>query len=89
MTIDSALLEAAEKAVQAGRASSLSAWVNLALDERAKEEKRLVGMDMAIAAYEKEHGKFTDEELDAQRRTDRRNAVRPRGSRRAKKRRAA
>jgi hypothetical protein len=89
VTVDADLLKTAEAAVRAGRAESLSAWVNLALDQRAKEEKRLAGMDAAIAAYEAEHGKFTEEEIEAQRRANRRNAIHVRGSRRAKRRRAA
>jgi hypothetical protein len=89
VTIDAELLRAAEAAVRGGRAESLSAWVNLALDQRAKEEKRLEAMDAAIAAYEAEHGKFTEEELEEQRRANRRNAIHVRSSRRPKRRPAA
>lgn len=89
VTIDATLLAAAEAAVRAGRADSVSAWVNLALEQRATEEKRLAAMDAAVAAYEATHGRFTDEELEAQRRADRRNAIVVRGSRKARRRRAA
>ena len=89
VTIDADLLKAAEASVRAGRAESLSAWVNLALDQRAKEERRLAAMDAAIAAYEAEEGKFTEAELEEQRRADRRNAIHVRTPRRAKRRPAA
>ena len=89
VTIDADLLATAEAAVRAGRASSLSAWVNRALDRQAQEDKRIAGMDAAITAYERDHGKVTDEEVEDQRRAIRRDAIRIRSPRRPKRRRAA
>ena len=75
MTVDPAFVRVGNEAVASGRATSLSAWVNAALAERVKEERRLVAMDEAIAAYEAKHGKITDEELEEQRRHDRKNRI--------------
>lgn len=75
VTVDAGLVKAAEAAVRAGRADSVSAWVNLALTERADEERRFEAMAEAVAAFESEHGTITDQEIAEQRRADRRNAV--------------
>jgi Arc/MetJ-type ribon-helix-helix transcriptional regulator len=75
VTVDGALLRAANDAVKAGRASSVSAWVNLALEQQAAREQRLRAMADAIAAYEAVHGVISDEEIAKQRRSDRRNAM--------------
>jgi Arc/MetJ-type ribon-helix-helix transcriptional regulator len=79
VTVDRALVRAANEAVAAGRAVSLSAWVNLALEERATKERRLQAMADAVAAYEAEFGAISREELFAQERADRRSAVVVRG----------
>jgi hypothetical protein len=76
VTVDGALLKAANDAVRSGRASSVSAWVNLALEQQAARERRLRAMADAIAAYEEVHGIISDEEIDRQRRADRRIAIR-------------
>jgi Arc/MetJ-type ribon-helix-helix transcriptional regulator len=80
VTVDSELLEAANQAVVEGRAESMSAWVNLALAERAAKERRLQALADAVAAYEAEFGELSATELLVQERADRRNgvAVRPR-----------
>jgi hypothetical protein len=75
VTVDGALLQAANDAVHAGRASSVSAWVNLALEQQAARERRLRVMADAIAAYEEAHGVISDEEIEKLRRADRRNAM--------------
>lgn len=75
VTVDPGLVEAANAAVKAGRADSLSGWVNLALAERAEKERRLQALEEAIAAYEEEFGEMTEEELAEQARSDRRHAV--------------
>lgn len=75
VTVDPAFVRVGNEAVASGRATSLSAWVNGALAERVKEERRLAAMDEAIAAYEARRGKITDEEVVAQWRADRRNAI--------------
>ena len=72
--MDPALVRAGNDAVKEGRADSLSAWVNLALEERAAKERRLVAMERAIAAYEQEFSELTDHELLVQERVDRRAA---------------
>jgi hypothetical protein len=82
VTVDRALLRAANQAVAAGRAESVSGWVNLALSERAEKERRLVALGELVADYEAEHGAITDRELAAQAREDRRNAIVVRGKRR-------
>ena len=87
MTVDRALVRAANDAVAAGRAESLSGWVNLALEELATKERRLEAMAEAIAAYESEFGTISGEELLAQAHADARSAVVVRGPRRGRKRR--
>jgi Arc/MetJ-type ribon-helix-helix transcriptional regulator len=86
VTVDSELIEAANKAVTEGRVSSLSGWVNLALAERAAKERRLRALAEAVAAYEEEFGEITAAELAAQERADRRNAIPIRPRKRSKKR---
>lgn len=75
VTVDGSLLKAANDAVRSGRATSVSAWVNLALEEHAAKERRLRAMADAVAAYEKEHGSISVEEIEKQRRSDRRNMI--------------
>lgn len=87
MTVDAHLLEAGSAAVKAGRAESLSAWVNGALAARVADERRLRALDEAIADYEAEFGVMTAAELAAQRRKDRQNAIVVRGKRGAARRR--
>jgi hypothetical protein len=81
VTVDASLVRAANAAVAAGRASSLSGWVNLALEERAAKERRLQAMAEAVAAYEAEFGVISQAELVAQERSDRKSAVVVRGGR--------
>lgn len=76
VTVDGALIRAGEAAVALGQASSLSAWVNTALADRAEKERRLAAMDAAIADYEAEFGVMTAEEMAEQQRLDRLNARR-------------
>ena len=79
VTVDPHLVEAANDAVATGRAESLSAWVNLALTERAAKDRRLRAMGEAIAMYQAQFGEITAEELAAQRRADRGSAKVVRG----------
>jgi hypothetical protein len=81
VTVDPDLVEAASSAVAEGRVSSLSAWVNLALSERAAKERRLRALAGAVAAYEKEFGPILAEEISTQARADREAARGIRGSR--------
>jgi Arc/MetJ-type ribon-helix-helix transcriptional regulator len=71
VTIDPHLVEAGNEAVSEGRVESLSAWVNLALAERAARDHRLRALAGAISSYETAYGVITAEELEAQERTDR------------------
>ena len=75
VTVDRALLEAGNEAVASGRASSLSAWVNAALAERAVKERHLRAMAEAVAEYEAEFGVISAAELAAQQRDDRRTSI--------------
>ncbi len=79
VTVDAELILAGARAVKAGRADSLSGWVNDALVERQVKERRLQAMAEAVAAYEAEFGVITAEEMAAQERADEKNAIRVRG----------
>ena len=85
VTVDSDLIEAANQAVAEGRVASLSGWVNLALTDRAAQERRLRTLAEAVTAYEEAFGEITAAEIAAQERADRRNAkpVRPRRRRKS------
>ena len=83
VTVDPALIRAGQDAVAAGRAESVSAWVNLALAEHAAKERQLAAMADAMAAYEAKFGAISAEELSAQARADRESAIVVRGQRRA------
>ena len=75
VTVDRTLLDAGNQAVADGRADSLSAWVNVALAERAAKERCLAAMRDAVALYEAEFGAISDREIATQAREDRRAAV--------------
>jgi len=79
VTVDPALLAAAQDAVSTGRAASVSAWVSTALAEHAAKERRLSALADAVATYEQEFGEITEKELVAQARADRAAAVVVRG----------
>jgi hypothetical protein len=85
VTVDPSLAEAGVRAVKAGRAASLSAWVNDALAEHAAKERRRQALAELIAEYEAEHGVITQAEMEAQIRADRANAVIVRGPRRRRR----
>jgi Arc/MetJ-type ribon-helix-helix transcriptional regulator len=74
-SVDVDLLTAAQAAVAAGRAESVSAWVNDALRLKAAHERRLAALDAFLAAYEAEHGEISTEEMDAAARRARGRAV--------------
>ncbi len=81
MTVDPDLVEAGNAAVAEGRVQTLSAWVNLALAERAAKERRLRALAAAVAAYEEQFGALTPQELAMQERRDREAARVVRGMR--------
>jgi Arc/MetJ-type ribon-helix-helix transcriptional regulator len=74
VTVDPDLVQAANAAVEEGRVDSLSAWVNLALADRAARDRRLRALGDAVAAYEARFGVMTSEELADQERADRASA---------------
>jgi Arc/MetJ-type ribon-helix-helix transcriptional regulator len=82
VTIDAALLAAVDAAVELGHAASVSAWINEAIAKQLRHEQLLRAGREAVAAYEREFGAFTKEELEEQRRTDRANAIRVNAPRR-------
>jgi hypothetical protein len=84
VTVDRSLVEAGSAAIAAGRAESLSGWVNLALTERAAKERRLRAMADAVASYEAEYGAISDAEIAAQARADKQSARVVRGPNKAK-----
>ena len=84
VTVDANLVVAGNRAVKAGRAESLSGWVNAALAERDALERRLRAMAEAVAAYEAEFETISPQEMAAQQRADERTAVVVRGARRAR-----
>lgn len=62
-SVDADLLHLAQHAVEAGRAESVSAWVNDALRLKADHERRMEELDSFLAAYEAEHGVITEAEM--------------------------
>ncbi len=74
ITVDGALVAAGNDAVASGRAKNMSAWVSLALAERAAKDRRLQALGEAIAKYEARFGAITAEELAEQARSDRQSA---------------
>ncbi|MGI8983610.1 MAG: hypothetical protein ACR2HM_03615 [Acidimicrobiales bacterium] len=79
VTVDPGLVEAGNRAVASGMADSLSGWVNAALVEQARRDQLLEQLGAAIAEYEAEFGEITVEEIAAQQRADRNDAVVVRG----------
>jgi hypothetical protein len=74
-SVDSALIRAAEAAVERGLATSVSAWVNDALQLKLTQERRLESMTAFVAAYEKEYGEISSEEILQATRRARANAI--------------
>lgn len=63
-SVDAELLRAAQAAVDEGRADSISAWVNDALQLKAEHDRRMQALDSFLAAYENERGAITEAEID-------------------------
>ena len=80
VTVDPDLLQAAQGAVEAGQASSMSAWVNEAMREKAVRDHKLKTLAAAVSDYEREFGEITDAEIVRQRRADRSSASVVRGT---------
>lgn len=87
VTVDEDVYQAAVAAVAAGRADSVSGWVNEALSQRRAKQERLDGLAELIAEYETEHGVITEERMAETERRDLEAAAAVR-ARRATRRRA-
>lgn len=84
VTVDPELVAAGTRAVEAGAAASLSAWVSMALAEKIDRDRRLALLRAAVADYEQAFGEISAEEIAAQRRADRESAVVVRGPKRGR-----
>jgi glycerol dehydrogenase-like iron-containing ADH family enzyme len=82
VTVDPEFVAAAHRAVAAGDADSVSGWVSAALAEKARRDRKLALLAVAISDYEREFGKITAEEIASQQRADRGSAVATSRSRR-------
>lgn len=80
ITVDPHLIEAGQRAVEAGLADSVSSWINEAIEHKVAHDLKLEFLASAIADFEAEHGEITVEEVTAQRRADRAKATVVRGS---------
>lgn len=80
VTVDPELADAGQRAVETGRADSVSAWVSAALEEKIRRDRKLSLLGAAIADYEREFGEITAAEIAAQQRADRSHAIVVRGS---------
>jgi hypothetical protein len=74
-TVEADLLRAGREAVDQGRASNLSEWVNDALRRQVEHERRLVGLADFVAAYEDEYGEISAEEMVEAARRARQRAI--------------
>jgi hypothetical protein len=81
VTVDGELVEAGNRAVAAGEASSLSGWVNSALADRAARDRRVRSLSETVADYEAEFGEISEAEMAAVRQQDRQRSVIVRGAR--------
>lgn len=64
VSVDEELLEAGQRAVEAGAAPNLSAWVNAALRNQADRERRSRALDSFFAADAAEFGESSAAEVD-------------------------
>ena len=78
-TVAAELVEASHAAVAAGRAESVSAWVNDALRLKVEQDRRLRALDDFIASHETDHGEITADEMTAAVRRARERAIVVRG----------
>ena len=82
VTVDPELLQAGQRAVEAGQAESVSSWVSAALEDKVRRDHKLALLAAAIGDYEQEFGEITADEIRAQQRADREEAVVVRSRRR-------
>ena len=64
VTLDPELVRVGNAAVQAGRAESLSEWINTAIATEIDAERRRKSARRALAALSKMHGKMSRKEID-------------------------
>jgi len=81
VTVDPELIEAGQRAVESGKAESVSGWVSAALEEKIRRDRKLALLAAAVADYEQEFGAITTDEILRQQRVDRESAVVVRGRR--------
>lgn len=81
ITIDPALVEAAQRAIEAGDAESVSSWVSSAIEDKVERDAKLDRLRLAIAGYEQEFGDITSDDIAALQRSDRQDATVVRGTR--------
>jgi len=75
VTVDPDLIEAGQRAVDSGQAESVSGWVSAALEDKIRRDGKLALLAAAVADYEQEFGEITADEIRAQQRADREDAV--------------
>lgn len=63
VSVDAELVSAAQAAVTAGTADSVSAWVSEGMRRQAEHDRRIIALADFISAYEAERGVITDEEM--------------------------
>jgi hypothetical protein len=78
-SVDAELVAAGQEVVSAGRAESLSAWVNGALQAQVERDRKLAAMDAFLRDFEAGHGEITDTEIAAATRDARARAAVIRG----------
>lgn len=81
MSLDQDLIDAAEAAVAAGSAPSVSAWVADAMTKHSEHHQRLEALREFIADWEAEFGEITEEEMRAQVRRAKEETIVVRGGR--------
>jgi hypothetical protein len=79
-TVDPELVTAARDAVAAGRAPSVSAWVNEALRRQVDHERRMIALDRFLDEFEAAHGQITEDDVREAVRSARTEAVVVRGT---------
>jgi hypothetical protein len=79
VSVDAEVADAGRRAVDAGTAATLSAWVNEALHARAARDRRREALDEFLDDYEREFGAFDDAELATIERRARASAIVVRG----------
>lgn len=81
-SVDAELLRAASAAVAAGRAATVSQWVNDALRLKLEHDRRLEALGRYVAQYEATHGVITEAEMRSASRWASERAIAVRGKKR-------